>query len=155
MATEDGRKVIGGPAAPVYVENTVLPVKTGPDAFQVSILGNMVVIPTTRYIRKYKQTLIASSQTDSTVITAVAGKRIRVLGMFVNCGATATQITFNSGSAGNQVTPTISNGANGGFVLPISPTDDAGWFQTEIGAALVATTGAGDNTAILTVYCEV
>jgi hypothetical protein len=94
---------------------------------------------------------IAQSQTDSSVVAAVPGKKIRVVQLACQAGATATTIFFESG-ASTAITPTFANGANGGAVLPYNP---AGWFETAAGSALTATTGAGSTTGILVGYIEV
>lgn len=97
---------------------------------------------------------VAQSQTDSQIVAAVTAKKIRVLGAFATCGATATNLTFNSkgGGAGVAISPVLQNGINGGEVLPFSPV---GWFETVAGEALTVTTGAGSTTGLLVVYAEV
>lgn len=93
----------------------------------------------------------AASGTNQTVVAAVTSKKLRVLALAVTCGATATNVTFNSSSAGAK-TCLFANGANGGFILPFSPV---GWFETVAGEALAVTTGAGSTTGIQVVYIEV
>jgi hypothetical protein len=90
---------------------------------------------------------IAASQTNSVVVAAVSGKRIRVLAVAFLCGATATDATLNSGSTA--ISPLFANAANGGAVLPFMPV---GWFETAIGEALTLTTGAGSTTGIAVIY---
>lgn len=95
----------------------------------------------------------AASQTDSAVVTAVAGKRIRVLAVAAVAGGTATDLTFNSkpAGAGVAISCKFANGANGGEVLPFN---EYGWFETSLGEGLTVTTGAGSTTGILVNYCE-
>src|SRR5213082_747725 len=81
---------------------------------------------------------LAASATQTSVVAAVTGKRIRVLAVYAVAGGTATNLTFNSNTTA--ITPLLANAANGGVVLPLNP---AGWFQTTAGEALTATTGAG------------
>lgn len=97
---------------------------------------------------------IAASQTDANVVTAVSGKRIRVIGLVVMAGGTATNVTFNSkpGGSGVAISMLFACGANGGAVLPFNPV---GWFQTVSGEGLTVTTGSGATTGIQVVYIEV
>lgn len=108
---------------------------------------------TTSLTPKFKSVSIAASQTDSSVVAAVTSKKIRVLQAFVQAGGTATDITFESddASADTQVWK-VTAGANGGAVLPFSPI---GWFETDAGEALIATTGTGSTVQITLVYVEV
>lgn len=97
---------------------------------------------------------IPASQTDSSIVAAVAGKRIRIHQLIVMCGGTATTLVLNSkgAGAGTAITPTFPNGANGGFVLP--PSKDEGWFDTGIGEGLTGSTGAGSSTVLMGTYTE-
>jgi hypothetical protein len=97
---------------------------------------------------------IAASQTDSSIVTAVAGKKIRVLASFCQAGAVATNVTFNSkpAGAGVAISPIFQDGINGGAVLPFNPM---GWFETLVGEGLTVTTGVGSATGILVLYAEV
>ncbi len=99
----------------------------------------------------YTTANVAASQTDSSVVAATAGKRIKVLALVAQAGATATNITFNTkpAGAGVAISDTMQNAANGGRVLPFNPL---GWFQTAVGEGLTATTGAGSTTGVTLVY---
>lgn len=103
---------------------------------------------------KYALANVAASQTDASIVAAVAGKKIRVMQVFALAGATATTLVFNSkpAGAGVAISPTMANGINGGEVLPFSPM---GWFETVAGEGLTVTTGAGSTTGILVGYVEV
>lgn len=94
---------------------------------------------------------VAASQTDSSVVTATASHKIRVLSLAFVAGGTATNITFNSkgGGAGTAISCLFANAANGGAVLPYNPH---GWFETNSGEALTVTTGAGSTTGIQLTY---
>lgn len=95
---------------------------------------------------------VAASQTDSSLVSAVTGNKIRVLSFIINQGdTTASAVTFNSkpAGAGAAVFPALKAAANGGFVAPYNPH---GWFETLKGEGLTATTGAGSTTAIAVVY---
>lgn len=98
---------------------------------------------------------VATGTTDGNVVTAVSGKKIRVLASATMAAGTATAVTFNSkgSGAGTAISATFTNGVNGGEVLPYNPV---GWFETNAGEALTVTTAAaGSNTAVHVVYCEV
>ena len=99
----------------------------------------------------YAKATVAASQTDSSIIAAVAGKKIRVLSIVAITGGTATTSTFNSkgSGAGVAISAPFSFGANGGFVLPFNP---AGWFETVSAEALTVTTGAGSTTGYQVTY---
>ncbi len=103
---------------------------------------------------KFALANVAAGQTDSQVVAAVAGKKIRVLAAVVVAGSTATNITFNTkpAGAGSAISCLLANGANGGAVLPFNPV---GWFETAAGQGLTVTTGAGSTTGIQVVYVEV
>lgn len=90
---------------------------------------------------------VAAGETDHELVAAVADHRIVVLAMMEHCGDTATSITFNSASTA--ISCTFANVAYGGAVLPECKQ---GWFKTEEGEALTATTSAGSTTGILIVY---
>ena len=97
---------------------------------------------------------IAASSTDSSLVAAVSGKKIRVHGAVLQCGGTATTSTFNSKPSGSGVAISMlfANGANGGAVLP---TSELGWFDTVEGEGLTVTTGAGSTTGIQLIYSVV
>jgi hypothetical protein len=97
---------------------------------------------------------VAISQTDSNIVTAVAGKKIRVIALFTVGGGTATTFTFNSkgAGAGTAISPLFASGVNTAIVLEPATV---GWFETNTGEALTVTTGAGSATGIHVVYVEV
>lgn len=67
-----------------------------------------------------------STSGDNTLITAVVGKKFRVLSLFLVSAGTTT-VRFESGAGGTALTGVMSLVANTGFALPYNP---AGWFQT-------------------------
>lgn len=76
----------------------------------------------------------AATQGDNTLVSAVTGKKIRVLSCFAVSGDTDTQtIRFESGAAGTALTGQMIVAANGGFVLPFN---EGGWFETAAAALL-------------------
>lgn len=102
---------------------------------------------------KYAIANVAASQTDSALVSAVSGARIRVLSAVARAGATTTNLTFNTkpGGAGTAISPLFASGVNDGPVIPFSP---AGHFVTVRGEGLSVTTGAGSATGILVAYIE-
>lgn len=94
---------------------------------------------------------INAGTTDGAIITAVATRILRIVSVACVAAGTATNITFNSksGSAGTAITCLFANGANGGEVLPYNPK---GWFDTNQGEGLTATTGGGSATGVLVNY---
>ena len=102
--------------------------------------------------RKNAYDNIAASTTDSSLVAAVATKKIRVLAVVINQGdTTPSSVTFNSkpGGAGTSVYAVLKAAANGGFVLNENPD---GWFETNVGEGLSVTTGAGSNTTVAVIF---
>lgn len=97
---------------------------------------------------------VTASQTDSSLISAVGEKLIRVVSLFMVSGATATNVTFNSkgSGSGTAITALIADGANGGIVLPYNPD---GWFETVAGEGLSVTTSSGSSTGITGKYVTI
>lgn len=105
----------------------------------------------------YKRALanVAASQTDSSLVAAVASTRIKVIALSILAGTTATSCTVGT-KLGTAATTAISpafvtGGAGSALVLP--PLAE-GWMQTGAGEALVVTTGAGTASGIHVVYEE-
>lgn len=95
---------------------------------------------------------VAASSTDTAVVAAVAGMRIRVLSVYALAGGTGTDLTFNTkpGGAGSAISALLANAANGGEVLPYSPH---GHFKdTGVGEGLSVTTGTGATTGLQVKY---
>lgn len=103
---------------------------------------------------KKAKAAIASATTDGAVVTAVANKKLRVVGFHLSCGATATAITFNSkpAGAGSAISATYSLAINGVFGSCFNP---GGWFDTVAGEGLTATTGTGGTVNVQVTYVEV
>jgi len=97
---------------------------------------------------------VAHSQTDSNLVTAVAGKKILVIWANVLAGGTATNVTFNTkgAGAGTAISSLKACGANGGVSLPLNPL---GWFVTTAAEALTVTTGTGASVGFDIGYIEV
>jgi hypothetical protein len=95
---------------------------------------------------------IAASATDSALVTAQTGKKIRVVCFLINQGdTTPSTVTFNSkgGGGGTAVYPPLKYAANGGTTTPII---EAGWFETNASEGLTVTTGAGSTTGVAVIY---
>jgi hypothetical protein len=90
---------------------------------------------------------IAAGTTDSVLVAAVSGKRVRVISAIMQAGDTETTFVFNSkgGGAGTAISMIFQNASNGGEVLP---ANENGWFDTATGEGLTATTGAGSTTGV-------
>lgn len=94
---------------------------------------------------------VAAAATDSVLVAAVNGTRIRVLGVLVNgVDVGVCTFTFNSkgAGAGTAISPTFEVPLNGGFVLPM----EEGWFETNPGEALTVTTAAASAIGIIVTY---
>lgn len=109
--------------------------------------------PTTvRSPELYKLANVAAAQTDSVLIAAVTGKKIRVLALIAVAGGTATTSVFGSkagAGATTAISPTFALPISGILPMPFTPT---GWFETISGEGLVVTTGAGATTGYQIVY---
>lgn len=101
--------------------------------------------------RKNAYDAIAASATDSALVAAVSGKKIRVIAFIINEGASATTVTFNSkpAGAGTAVFAPLTYAANGGTT---TAEVSSGWFETVKGEGLSVTTGAGSTTSVGVVY---
>lgn len=141
----DGRLVVVTTGATPLASSTPQPAATG--AVYDSVIGANVT-------PKFKFVNVAASATDGAIVTAVAGKRLRVLAVAFVAGATATTCTFTSkgAGAGTAISCAFANAANGGAALGPSAL---GWFETVEGEGLSVTTGAGSTTGIQVVYVEV
>lgn len=103
---------------------------------------------------KFAKANVAQSQTDSSIVSAVTGKRILVLAFRLHAGATATDVTFNTkpSGSGTAISEKFACAANGGRADGFTPT---GHFVTGSGEGLTVTTGAGATTGIGVVYAEI
>lgn len=95
---------------------------------------------------------IAASATDSVLVAAVTGRRIRVHAVIINQGdTTPSTVTFNTkgGGAGTACFPPLKAVANG--VVQLHDKKE-GWFATNAGEGLTVTTGAGSTTSVIVAY---
>jgi len=103
-------------------------------------------------IRGIKRAIISGATSgDNTLVTAVTGKKIRVLSLFL-VAAGAVTVRFESGAGGTALTGVMSVAANGALVLPHS---DAGWFETAAAALLNMELGGAVQVSGALVYQEV
>lgn len=94
---------------------------------------------------------IAASTTDSVLVAAIPGNKIRVHALVINQGdTTPSSVTLNSkgAGAGTAIGPPLKASANGGFVLPYV---DGGWLETTRGEGLTVTTGVGSTSAVIAI----
>jgi hypothetical protein len=124
---------------------------TTTDNLGAALMTNVVMNGVTELTPKFFSVTVAASTTDSVLVAAVGGKKIRVLKLSVQCAGTATTVTFESDEGSDVRKHKVPAGANGGQILP---GGDA-WVETAVGSALLATTGTGSDTEITGVYIEV
>jgi hypothetical protein len=86
--------------------------------------------------------------TDTNVVTALPGRKIRVVGGWASAGAAASTVQFNSKPAGSGVA------CAGLLNLPINGTVtlDGVVIQTNLGEGLTITTVGAGPTAVHVVY---
>ena len=77
--------------------------------------------------------IAVSAAGDNTVVTAVLGKKIRVLGVVLVAGGGANTVRFESGFGGTALTGLIVLDANGQYPLQLN---GFGWFETVAGELL-------------------
>lgn len=87
----------------------------------------------------------------ATIVAAVAGKRIRVHGLFIGTSAASELFEFRSGAAGTPIGE-LSGNTTVAVTLPWCPF---GWFHTAAGALLELHCTAGGAVKLTLVYSEV
>jgi hypothetical protein len=92
---------------------------------------------------------------DNTLIPAVAGKKLCVLGVFLMAGG-AVNATFYSGppATGKALSGPVPMAANGGFVVPPSANPEMHWIETAAGEALVLKLDSAVQVSGFVVYYE-
>lgn len=148
-----------GKAAPLTVDNlgrlrvaTLVSARAN-DSMAAGLQTDAIMNGNTPLTPKFAKANVAAASTDANVVTAVSGKKIRVVQFRVTTGSAASNITFNSkpAGAGTAVSETMQFPANGGISSGMSPY---GHFESAAGEGLtVTTTGATTNVGI--VYVEV
>lgn len=96
-----------------------------------------------------------STAATQTLVAAVAGKRVYVVGyQLYNGVATAQTVQFKSGSNLLTGVESLPSSVGGGAVLPLAP-DKRCWFFTDVGAALTmvmsAATQVGGSVSFIQV----
>jgi hypothetical protein len=104
-------------------------------------------------VPKFAFANIAAATTDGAIVTAVSGKKLRVLDVKISTVTGATTITFNSKSSGAGTA--ISCLFNAPVGTDSFGLDQLGHFETLSGEGLTATTGAGNAVAVQITYIEV
>lgn len=100
----------------------------------------------------------AGGATDTPVVAAVAGRKIRLIGFIVSPAAAtpAASIVFNSKSGGAGTAISATFGLVAGVPITVEPGEQrAGLLETNIGEGLSVTTGAGAGGAGVHVIYEV
>ncbi|MGE4163874.1 MAG: hypothetical protein AB7G23_19270 [Vicinamibacterales bacterium] len=92
--------------------------------------------------------IAAAASGNNTLVAAVTGKRIRVLG-FVLVGAGAVTAKFQSGAGGTDLTGAMTMAA--ASVVAVPP-NEPGCFETAVGALLNLNLSAAVSVAGLLVY---
>lgn len=98
-----------------------------------------------------KYAVIDTAATDTTLVAAVAGKKIRVLAVVVDAAGTVTA-RFESGTGGTALTGQMTFAAATSEVMPFNPV---GWFETAAGALLNLELSAAVSVDGCLVYIEV
>lgn len=94
----------------------------------------------------------AASSGDNTIISAVTGKKIRVLAAFL-VAAGAVNTRFESGASGTALTGQMNLAAAGdGYALPFNPI---GWFETAAATLLNLELSGATSVDGCVVYIEV
>jgi len=101
--------------------------------------------------RKNAWDSVGASATDSNLVSAIAGSKLRIVALVLNHSGAASDVTFNSKGSGaaRRSHPLWAGPTDGGFVIGENPS---GWFETNKGEGLTVATGAGSATSIIVSY---
>ncbi len=89
----------------------------------------------------------------ATIVAAVGGKKIRVLGFFYSHGGAGSEtVNFNSGAGGSAITGPMEVGVDTPVVLGFNPV---GWFETAAGNALEMELLTTNQTSGALLYVEI
>lgn len=91
----------------------------------------------------------ASALGDTTLVAAVAGRKIRVLALV---GVTTLANSVHFRSSATPIAGTFPLAANGGVVLPVN---ELGWFETAVGEALVVNMSVATAMGLQVIYVMV
>ena len=120
-----------------------MPVQVTLDSNQMSTAGTIVT-------PKFAAIALSASG-NTTVVAAVASKKLRVLALSMVANGTVN-IKFQTGTGGTDLTGLYYLIANTGAVLPFNP---AGWFETASGVLLNANLSAAIAIGGSLTYIEV
>lgn len=135
----------------LYVQVRTMPAAARTtDAVAVALQSDALMNGFTALTPKFFSETVTAADTDEELVALVSAKKIRVLALAVQCGGTATDVTFESSTTTRK--HKVPAGINGGQILPFNPY---GWFETASGESLTCTTGAGSSVEISGVYVEV
>jgi hypothetical protein len=135
------------------VGKTYVATEGGQHLSTIQGLGKMK-LPNGEFVQVKRVTATASSGATTDILAAVADKCFRVLSGIILHGGTAGTIKFVShDGSGTDISPTFSNAANGGMVLPHNPH---GWFQClSINAKLQATVSSSSDVSVQLTFVEI
>jgi len=94
----------------------------------------------------------AATSGDNTLVSAVTGKKIRVLAAVFTMTGTAVTIRFESGASGTALTGQMTPSQGETITLPFNPV---GWFETAAGSLLNLELGGAQSVDGVLVYVEV
>lgn len=121
---------------------------------KTALATDAVIDGNTQLTPKFAIVSVASAATDTAIVAAVAGKKLRVLSYTLSAAGTITAFQFNSkpGGAGTIKSGILNLPANTAVPTYFSPL---GHFETVAGEGLTGTTGVGSTVTGSIVYVEV
>lgn len=119
---------------------------------QVSYLGTSTLYDGTTPLAVKYASVDAATSGNNTLVSAVTGKKIRVVAAFLTMTGTAVTIRFESGADGTALTGQMTPTQGATFVLPFNPV---GWFETAAGSLLNLELGGAQSVDGCVVYVEV
>lgn len=90
---------------------------------------------------------------NTTALAAIAGKRIRVMGLMAQGSAAVTTLTLKNGNAGTSLFGPFNIPSSATPNVLFLPVIDAGYFETSTGVGLFADC-AGASTIVNLYYVE-
>jgi len=119
----------------------------------LTLSGGEIAISATPAVTVKRAAISAASSGNNTLVTAVAGKKIKVLGIILVVSGDV-DVRLESGADGTALTGVISLAADGnGFVLPVAPIGYH-WVETAAAALLNLELSAAVQVSGVLVYHE-
>jgi hypothetical protein len=147
VGAEGSKTVVTTPTLNANIVSSALPVtQATTDAITAKLATDALQNGLTALTPKFAP-IQAAANGDNTLVSAVSGKKIRVIAIFVTTGGTVTY-RLQSGASGAYLTGTITKD----LVLPFNPL---GWCETASGALLNLELSAAVNCGGMLVYVEV